>query len=631
MKKVYAALCGLLMIGGAIAQTNTDIKPMAKEKTSIERSTSSTPIEYSGNRDVFYTNDFSDCADFTIETANEAGFTEFFDGLTFQCGTGLAPSGAAAIDAIESTSADNGFMMVDSDAAENQLEIENCWFQLAEPVDCSEHPFVSISFETQYFMWDGGASDGNEFCWVEVSTDGVTWPDVESTGEEAGRYELWPLMGTQDEVDNPTLITFEISDVAGGAEQVWLRFRWRGTFGYAWMVDDLQFFDTEANDIRAAGYASFTDEGTSNETGGLGYYEFHSIPQSQVTEMRFAATVENNGWAPQPNTQLEVFINGNSVGTSEPILLPYQGFDTLIVEGYTPPTDLGDYAVEYVISSDSTDFDASDNVMMQSFEVTEFDYARDDATFSGVFPADGTVEYVGAAPYQIFGDDEIHGIEVAFINSSEPNVDIIAHVYDFANFDIFASSEELVLLNPDVNGNDGDETGDDIMWYYFPLEDPFPVTAGEGWMVGFEHSGGADVQIGESRNVPDQTAFVYGPFGANQEFDWYFTNEVPMVRMIFEDRDINVQENAELNATLLQNMPNPATDVTTIAYELRAAAVVSYELRDLTGRLVQFETLGQQPAGANQFDVDVNELQAGIYTYSIIVNGQRFTQKMTVK
>ncbi|MEO0404747.1 MAG: hypothetical protein AAF193_07750, partial [Bacteroidota bacterium] len=63
MKKVYAALCGLLMVGGAFAQTNADIKPMAKQKTSIERSTTSTPIEYSGERVEFYYNDFSECSD----------------------------------------------------------------------------------------------------------------------------------------------------------------------------------------------------------------------------------------------------------------------------------------------------------------------------------------------------------------------------------------------------------------------------------------------------------------------------------------------------------------------------------------------------------------------------------------
>lgn len=630
MKKIYAFLLGVAVSGSALAQFAVGAQPMVKEKTTNFRTGASAAAQ-GGEREVFYTNDFSDCNEWTIGNAYADGLTQFYENLNFECGAGLAPDGGAPIPALASTTADNGFMMVDSDGEANQVEIENCYFQMVDPVDCSEHPFVSISFETQYRMWDGGSSDGNEFCWVEVSTDGTTWPDQSTTDAAAGRYELFPEMGTQDPVENPTIITFDITDIAGGAETVWLRFRWRGTYGYAWMVDDLAFFDTPANDMRADGYVSYTDVATSTETTGLGYYEYGAIPTSQITEFIFAGRVRNIGSNPQTNTVMEVAINGDVVGTSDAgFTLEYGSFDTLRIEGYTPDATLGMYDITYTFMSDSLDEDMSNNTATQSYEITDGSYGRDDATFSGVFPADGTVDYTAATPFQFFADATIYGVEVAIMDNSDAGTDLICHLLDFANLEIQESTEELVLLNPSINGNDG--TDGEVNWYYFPFEDPISVAAGEGWVAAFEHYGGNEVQIGESKTTPDQTAFVYGPFGANQAYDWYFTNEVPMVRLRLDPNgEVAVNEVEGTNFSLGQNMPNPANGITRINYELNNADAVTFEVRDITGKLVQTMNLGTQAAGKNTIELNVEQFQAGIYTYTLTVGGERLTNRMIVK
>jgi len=630
MKKIYAFLLGVAVSGSALAQFAVGAQPMVKEKTTNFR-TGAPAAAQGGEREVFYTNDFSDCNEWTIGNAYTDGLTQFYENLNFECGAGLAPDGGAPIPALASTTADNGFMMVDSDGEANQVEIENCYFQMVDPVDCSEHPFVSISFETQYRMWDGGSSDGNEFCWVEVSTDGTTWPDQSTTDAAAGRYELFPEMGTQDPVENPTVITFDITDVAGGAETVWLRFRWRGTYGYAWMVDDLAFFDTPANDMRADGYVSYTDVATSTETTGLGYYEYGAIPTSQITEFIFAGRVRNIGSNPQTNTVMEVAINGDVVGTSDAgFTLEYGSFDTLRIEGYTPDATLGMYDITYTFMSDSLDEDMSNNTATQSYEITDGSYGRDDATFSGVFPADGTVDYTAATPFQFFADATIYGVEVAIMDNSDAGTDLICHLLDFANLEIQESTDELVLLNPSVNGNDG--TDGEVNWYYFPFADPINVAAGEGWVAAFEHYGGNEVQIGESKTTPDQTAFVYGPFGANQAYDWYFTNEVPMVRLRLDPNgEVAVNDVEGTNFSLGQNMPNPANGITRINYELNNADAVTFEVRDITGKLVQTMNLGTQAAGKNTIELNVEQFQAGIYTYTLTVGGERLTNRMIVK
>ena len=68
---------------------------------------------------------------------------------------------------MNSTTADNGFLLVDSDlyGAEVQYDaayIENSWAQTAQPINLADHPYVTMTFETRYRCWDNGASDGSE-------------------------------------------------------------------------------------------------------------------------------------------------------------------------------------------------------------------------------------------------------------------------------------------------------------------------------------------------------------------------------------------------------------------------------------------------------------------------------------
>ena len=67
---------------------------------------------------------------------------------------------------------------------------------------------------------------------------------------------MFPGYETGSESDNPTLVEFDITSAAGGQEQIWVRFRWSGTWGYSWEIDDIQIYETPANDIRIDNYLS---------------------------------------------------------------------------------------------------------------------------------------------------------------------------------------------------------------------------------------------------------------------------------------------------------------------------------------------------------------------------------------
>ena len=206
------------------------------------------------SQQVIWSNDFSNCNSWVIQNAFDEGFVNYIGGINFQCGN-QEPS---TINSINSTTESNGYMLVDSDAfGVNNTGVweENCWFQTAQPINISGYDQLSLSFETFYRMWDNGNSDGNEYCLVEVSTDGVNWPDVTSyevsQAAPGTRFELWPTMETLDPVENSTTKTFNLSQIASqpGVNQIWLRFRWKGYWGYAWMVDDVQIYESPYVDV----------------------------------------------------------------------------------------------------------------------------------------------------------------------------------------------------------------------------------------------------------------------------------------------------------------------------------------------------------------------------------------------
>ena len=87
---------------------------------------------------------------------------------------------------------------------------------------------------------------------------------------------------------------------------------------------------------------------------------------------------------------------------------------------------------------------------------------------------------------------------------------------------------------------------------------------------------------------------------------------------------------AQFGLALLESMPNPATTNAVIQFELMQSKEVSLELRSLQGKLIVLEDFGALQPGLHRHDVDVTELAAGQYTYSLVVDGIKVTRKLTV-
>ncbi|HEY0029549.1 MAG TPA: T9SS type A sorting domain-containing protein [Bacteroidia bacterium] len=87
----------------------------------------------------------------------------------------------------------------------------------------------------------------------------------------------------------------------------------------------------------------------------------------------------------------------------------------------------------------------------------------------------------------------------------------------------------------------------------------------------------------------------------------------------------------DMNATLYQNMPNPAQGSTTVKYDLAKASSVSIVFYDLTGKKVKEINEGKMAAGSYNLSVNVSDLANGSYFYSLKTSeGVSLTKKMVV-
>ncbi len=75
--------------------------------------------------------------------------------------------------------------------------------------------------------------------------------------------------------------------------------------------------------------------------------------------------------------------------------------------------------------------------------------------------------------------------------------------------------------------------------------------------------------------------------------------------------------------------PNPAIDRATISYHLNGKARVALTLTDVEGRLIQQQTF-ERNNGLQQIALNLNDVEAGVYIYTLTINDKVFTDKLVV-
>ena len=171
-------------------------------------------------------------------------------------------------------------------------------------------------------------------------------------------------------------------------------------------------------------------------------------------------------------------------------------------------------------------------------------------------------------------------------------------------------------------------------YVYLPFEDPIELTNENFYFAGVinEFESEAELTVlGNANSDTDNSTGDYGLTGAG-DYVWFTSQTAtPAIRLILSER-VGIDEIANYNGIdLHQNVPNPANGTTMVRFEMLQSRNVTVEMRDLQGRLIQSVQRGQLPAGTHQVELNVADLQSGIYTYTLVADGMRLTKKMMVK
>ena len=385
----------------------------------------------SGDRDVIWTDDFSVPGNWVI--AQDAGA---FD-LDWEIGVGLMNTGSFPTAPIMSTTAANGFAMLDSDAGNNTSGIEeSAHITTATAVNLTGVNNVILEFENHYRLFPP------EACYVVVSTDG-TFPLLNSSTDITGMpnvFRLFTNLTTNQSTANPETVSLDISAIAGNQSNVKIRFHWTGAYGYSWYVDDVAL-------IEQLDYELVNNFGVISHTGNG--EEYGRVPPDQFqSTVNFGTEVLNFGVNPQTAVSVNVVVTGPLPATTEVLNLDFPLGD--IASGATAYLDqdvaigalgLGVYNVVFDVTSNESgsETNLTNNMVTRQFGVDDQRYAIDGI---GVYDNNdllgiGSGSFTGAEDgleimsyYEFISNATVHGVEAILADGTAVGSAVIVSLYD---------------------------------------------------------------------------------------------------------------------------------------------------------------------------------------------------------
>ncbi|MFL2563942.1 MAG: hypothetical protein ACJ0QR_01920, partial [Flavobacteriales bacterium] len=356
------------------AQMTEKLKVVNQKKSFIKQKPFKPNNNHLSKSEIFWSDDFSDPSTWVIDHDATAC------NLDWEIGVGL--TGCPQMEDFASTTANNGFAMVDSDeygGEEGGTEVEDSWFTTASPINLSNASSAKIRFESYYEKFN------NEQCFLVISTTNDDWPELTPNYDPSSNPNVFDLFTNQESLtqgsiaqgSNPGTYEVNISSVAANQESVWVRFHWTGTWGYTWFVDDVSIVEMQPNDISLNyGYLS-----------NVSSIEYGRIPVSQVNDtLILGGEVFNAGSNNQMDITIQASISNSSGNEILSITASQESLESdslAYVENSSTgfaPLAVGTYTLDVTASSamdNSSGEYFNDNTYSRNFEITENLYSID--------------------------------------------------------------------------------------------------------------------------------------------------------------------------------------------------------------------------------------------------------------
>ncbi|MEM8906612.1 MAG: T9SS type A sorting domain-containing protein, partial [Bacteroidota bacterium] len=546
------------------------------------------------------------------------------------------------------TTADNGFMVVNSDKL--PFGLHNSLLTTA-PMDFSDNNEVWINFQTHIGAYN---LDPDTRAMLNVSNDnGDTWtsftcfPNFKVT--EGYRWST-----------NPEQIFIDISEVAANQSTVLIQWAWTGNFEYYWAIDDVKIYDADPrpnSDLRIA-----------REWFAIAPNKI--IPASQVAPFGFMADVENKGLGAQSNVKqfVDVF-KGNELVYTDTLFLGSIAAgevveDAIFENEFLPDADFSDYTAIYQVVSDSTDFTPLDNALSFTFQTSDTTFANEERINFFVAPAAtnwaptelkawawGNYFYVPkgsgyqatSVSFSVFNGSVLGGEEVEInlykwqdfnendlVESSERER-IAFYTHQFTGQEPVNNQSELVnvpLISFDPSGIVAleDNTAYLVMLEHTPVND-IPLIINCNRRHNYEPMIWRSNQVGQPRYASmiavegDLANATYEPIGFGE-------NHVPTVRLhidlLLPTNDPLAPENR------IALFPNPVDQQVNIQLDfVDQQSEVQLKIVDVQGRLWQEQRY--QNIKKEDLTQSTQQLSPGIYFLQVIADAGMRSQRFVVK
>lgn len=585
MKKIYLSALSLAVVTGVSAQVATT--QLAPKSSVFESNKGGSSYAIGFEKATLWTNDVSNAADWAF-TNTSAPAQDWY----IETDPAAVPSDGPAM----MTSAANGFLMIDSDAA-GQTATQDAYATYTGTLDFTGEANLTLEFEQHYRTY-------LDERYVDVSNDGgTTWTTFTVTDGSEGGGTVVSGIGSID-----------ISSAAGNQSSVMIRFHYVGAWGWHWAIDDIIVKTTEPYDLRADG----TSWGVVGSWGPrLPYFQ---TPLDQVQPIGFCGINTNIGLNDVSDATYTVNIpTGAYVGTAS-INSVAGETDTICASTDFTPAAAGSYtataAMSTVLNNDTginnNDFDDV------TFSVNDFIYARDnsDAVVDGGSFNQGE-GFESGNIFDIYTAADLQGIRVGINAAAVAGASIFVKLYtiDATTGDFIVEDQSLpyTLDAADIGA-------------YINLTlvgGAYSLTAGESYLitVGTDGDGGLsnDLVVMTSGDSEPQTTFYYDA----TDLTWYYSTSTSAVQMNF-DPSLSVNENE--NVFGMGVYPNPANADANVTFSLNNAADVNVTVTDLSGKVVYTEALGNVSAGTTEVSLNTASLSNGVYMVNVAADNAVSTE-----
>lgn len=487
----------------------------------------------------------------------------------------------------------NGFAIIDSDAQGGSAN-QDCYLQLNTLITaCTNKPFVVLRFSQMYRSFFDTTS-------VEVSNNGTTWTE----------FLVNDQLDNNVNTPNPGRVDLNISSAAGNQDTVYIRFRFQGSNGWFWAIDDVKILEQDEYDLEGV-------ETFFGSTGNWGIQmPYFQIPIEQIVPIAISGRAKNAGFGPQTDVILTSSSTGYSSTSAPEPIGPNQSSLMDLINLWTPPSTIGVKTVTTSVSSPAVDQVPGNNALPPiSVNINSKYYARSTDVRTGrVSNNNFNFGFETGNIFDIYADATITSAMVHVNDDASQGSLLFANLYEAVDqntFTLLSSSDTLIMPNL---------SADQV--FRVRLITPTLLEAGKSYLLtagslGFTSSPG--LVIGTSGKSEVFTSY----YQEQNSPIWFSFTESPMVKMNFE----SVVGLEEIDKIHFKLYPNPTNGVFSIAFNGLEDQKVQMKIVSTTG-----EVVSSFMYNAIQKDqtFDYSHLPNG--TYFVHISGSDFSvvEKITV-